>query len=100
MNDDCKTKVVQLTETDALDKYKHSRLIDGIRTSTIDRIEYAIKTLYSIVGEFFPIKNLKTTHIDGYKKYWLNIPKMDIMDTFSMDTKLLSGLSVNIEHPN
>ncbi len=38
--------------------------------------------------------------LSGYIEKRLNIPKIDITDTFSMDTKLLSGLSLDIEHPN
>ena len=72
LNDSGKTKLVMQTLQDIIDKYHTSKSINGIRNSTIERSQCALKTLTSFLGKSFPVQSISESHIEDWKEYWVN----------------------------
>ena len=69
-NDDGKTNLIKLSLKDAYEEYRIVQNIDGVRASTLDRVDNSMKTLYKVFGEDYPIASLTYSHIEQFKEYW------------------------------
>ena len=69
-NKDGKTKLIKLSIKDAYQEYRVVQNINGVRESTLDRVDHSMKNLYKVFGENYPIESLKYSHIEQYKEYW------------------------------
>ena len=63
-------KVARLTMEQAYAKYTKAKKIDGLRSSTLERSRYAMKSLYQVIGRSLPLGTIRTNHMDQYKAYW------------------------------
>ena len=70
LNDSGKTELLRHTISETFEEYKSVQNINGIRPSTIERSEYALKTFTNVFGETFPVESITESHIDEWKEYW------------------------------
>ena len=70
MNQDGKVKLIRLSISEAYEEYRNVQNIDGVRASTLDRVDHSMKTLYKVFGENYPIASITYSHIEQYKEYW------------------------------
>ena len=70
-NDKGKTKIVRHILQDTIDEYHAVKNINGLRHSTIERSQCALKTLTALVGKSFPIQSISESHIQEWKEYWV-----------------------------
>ena len=71
-NKDGKVKLIKLSIIDAYQEYRNVQNINGMRKSTLDRIDNSMKTLYKVFGESYPIASLTYSHIEQFKEYWFS----------------------------
>ena len=94
----------QLTVEDAFKAFYDSRLIDGLRITTLQRYEDAIKTLYQVLDRKTPLKAIDARIVDLYKKYWwkkhavstinINLSKIRAFLNWCVKKELLSSVPV------
>jgi len=65
-----KTKIVRRTLQETIDEYHNFKKVSGIRSSTINRSEYSLRTLTDVVGCSLPVAKLKESHITDWKEEW------------------------------
>jgi integrase len=70
MNQDGEVKLIKLSISNAYEEYRNVQNINGIRKSTLDRIDNSMKTLYKVFGRDYPIASLTYSHIEQFKEYW------------------------------
>jgi hypothetical protein len=70
MNKDGKVKLIKLSISEAYEEYRNVQNIDGVRASTLDRVDNSMKTLYKVFGESYPIESFKYSPIEQCKEYW------------------------------
>jgi len=70
LNKDGQLKVVRLTLEQAFNDYCKTRLIDGLRKSTIERSIAAMFSFTKVVGKTTPLRSIKISHIERYKEFW------------------------------
>jgi len=69
LNDEGKTKLKEKSIGETLDEYLLVRKVEGIRQSTVERIEIAMKSLYKLVNEDTRLEALNEQVIERYKRY-------------------------------
>ena len=83
LSNNCRTKVVQYTICDAIEKYSQYRTTN-VRLSTVVRDGVALKSFTEVIGSSKPINKIDSYHIELYKKHrvdrslkpaGINIPK-------------------------
>ena len=72
MNQDGEVKLIKLSISNAYEEYRNVQNINGIRKSTLDRIDNSMKTLYKVFGRDYPIASLTYSHIEQFKEYWFS----------------------------
>ena len=65
-----KTKIVRRSLQQTIDEYHKFKEVSGIRSSTINRSEYSLRTLTDVVGCTMPVAKLKESHITDWKEEW------------------------------
>ena len=65
-----KTKIVRRSLQQTIDEYHKFKEVSGIRSSTINRSEYSLRTLTDVVGCTMPVAKLKESHIIDWKEEW------------------------------
>lgn len=80
LNDIGKTKVIQLSINEAVDKYIKAREIDGVNPNTLVRFKYSIKSFYQVVSKSLPVQRITVELIDRYKMHCSNINKPDTIN--------------------
>ena len=65
-----KTKIVRRSLQQTIDEYHKFKEVSGIRSSTINRSEYSLRTLTDVVGTTMPVAKLKESHITDWKEHW------------------------------
>ena len=70
LNDDGKVKLVKVSIKDAYEEYRNVQNINGVRHSTLVRVDNSMKALYKVFGETYPVSSLSYSHIAQFKEYW------------------------------
>lgn len=63
MNKDGKTELIKVSIKDAYEEYRNVQKIDGVRRSTLVRVDNSMKALYKVFDETYPISSLAYSHI-------------------------------------
>ena len=81
----CRTKVIQFTISDAIEKYNQYRKTN-VRPSTVIRDGVALKSFTKVLGSSKPINKINGSHIELYKKH-------------RVDRSLKpAGININLRH--
>ena len=70
LNDDGKVKLVKVSIKDAYEEYRNVQNINGVRRSTLVRVDNSMKALYKVFGETYPVSSLSYSHIAQFKEVW------------------------------
>ena len=70
LNKHGKSELLRITLVDAYEEYRNVQNINGVRASTLDRVDNSMKTIYKVFGKTYPIDALTYSHIEQYKEYW------------------------------
>ena len=70
LNKHGKSELLRITLVDAYEEYRNVQNINGVRASTLDRVDNSMKTIYKVFGKTYPIEALTYSHIEQYKEYW------------------------------
>lgn len=71
MHEGGKKKLIRRKLQDTIEEYHAVKNINGIRHSTIERSECALKTLTDILGKSFAVQSISESHIQEWKEYWV-----------------------------
>jgi len=67
MRDDGQKRILRFTLKDAVDLWMKSKKSSGVRQTTIIRYKCSLNSLFSLVSENIPLKEVNTNLIDRYK---------------------------------
>ena len=85
LSNNCRTKVVQYTISDAIEKY-HQYRKTNVRPSTVVRDGVAFKSFTKVIGSSKPIKKIDSSHIELYKKHQVDCGLKPV------------GININLRH--
>ena len=63
-------KLIKLSIKDAYQEYRVVQNINGVRESTLDRVDHSMKNLYKVFGEKLSHRVFEILIIEQYKEYW------------------------------
>jgi len=64
--------LIKVSIKDAYAEYRNVQNINGVRESTLIRVDNSMKALYKVLGETYPVSSLSYSHINQFKEYWHN----------------------------